>query len=76
MVKIEVKNPNKANFEQKNNFDLIKIFELNFDKLPDGISKKEKHFVHTVFCKDSESAIRFTKFSKFSKFYFDLILPP
>ena len=63
MVKIEVKNPNKANFEQKNNFDLIKIFDLNFDNLPDGISKKEEHFVHTVFCKDSESAIRFIKFS-------------
>ena len=63
MVKIEVKNPNKANFEQKSNFDPIKIFNLIFDKLPDGISKKEKHFVHTVFYKDSESAIRFTKFS-------------
>ena len=62
MVKIEVKNPNKANFEQKNNFDLIKIFELNFDNLPDGKSKKEGHFLHTVFRKDSESAVRFTKF--------------
>ena len=63
MVKIEVKNPNKANFKQKNNFDLIKIFELNFDNLPDGISKKEGHFLHTVFRKDSEFAVRFTKFS-------------
>ena len=62
MVKIEVKNPNKANFEQKNNFDLIKIFELNFDNLPDGISKKEGHFLHTVFRKDFESAIRLTNF--------------
>ena len=63
MVKIEVKNPNKANFEQKDNFDLIKIFDLNFDNLPDGISKKGGHFVHTVFCKESEYANRFTKFS-------------
>ena len=63
MVKIEVKNPNKANFKQKNNFDLIKIFELNFDNLPEGISKKEEHFLVTVFCKDHESAIRFKNFS-------------
>ena len=70
MVKIEVKNPNKANFEQKSNFDPIKIFNLNFDKLPDGISKKEKHFVHTVFYKDSESAIRY---SHFTFLEFDLI---
>ena len=63
MVKIEVKNPNKTNFKQKNNCDLIKIFELNFDNLPDEISKKEGHFFHTVFRKDSESAVRFTKFS-------------
>ena len=62
MVKIEVKNLNKVNFEQKSNFDPIKIFNLNFDKLPDGISKKEKHFVHTVFCKDSESAIKYEYF--------------
>ena len=42
MVKIEVKNPNKANFEQKNNFDLIKIFELNFDNLSEMKVKRDK----------------------------------
>ena len=63
MVKIEVKNPNKANFEQKNNFDLIKIFNLNFDNLPEKNLKKGEHFLHKVFCEDSESAVRFTKFS-------------
>ena len=66
MVKIKVKDLNKANFRQKSNFD------LNFDHLSDGISKKEKEFLSTVFCKEYESAIRFIKFSFWN---FDLKSP-
>ena len=31
----------------------------NFDYVPDGISKKERHYLLTIFCKDFESAINF-----------------
>ena len=63
IVKIRVKGQKKTDFRQMNNFDLILTFDLNFDSVPIGISKKEKYFLLTVFCKDSESAIRIAKFS-------------
>ena len=63
IVKIRVKGQKKTDFRQMNNFDLILTFDLNFDRVPIGISKKEKYFLLTVFCKDSESAIRIAKFS-------------
>ena len=34
-------------------------FDGNFEGVPDGIFKKERHFQLPVFCEDSESAIRF-----------------
>ena len=37
-------------------------FDDNFDCVLDGISKKERHFLLILFCKDSESAIRFSNF--------------
>ena len=43
---------------------------VNFDYVLIKILKKERHFLHTVFCKDFESAIRLTNF-QFWKF--DLI---
>ena len=50
----------------------ISIFDDNFDYVPDGISKKERHFLLAVFCKDSDSAIRLANFPIWN---FDLIWP-
>ena len=38
------------------------MFDDNFDSVLQGISQKERHFPSAVFCKDSESAIRFSNF--------------
>ena len=51
-------------------FGLILMDNVNFDYVLIKILKKERHFLHTVFCKDFESAIRLTNF-QFWKF--DLI---
>ena len=51
-------------------FGLILTDNVNFDYVLIKILKKERHFLHTVFCKDFESAIRLTNF-QFWKF--DLI---
>ena len=62
MVKSDVKSQIRVKFALLFKIWFILTFDDNFDYVPDGISKKEGHFLLAVFCKDSESAIRFSNF--------------
>ena len=62
MVKFDVISHIRVKFALLSKIWFILTFDDNFDYVPDGISKKEGHMLLTVFCKDSESAIRFSNF--------------
>ena len=62
MVKFDVKSHIQVKFALLFKIWFILMFDENFDYVPDGISKKEGHIPLAVFCKDSESAIRFSNF--------------
>ena len=62
MVKFDVKSHIQVKFALLSKIWFILTFDENFDYIPDGISKKEGHILLAVFCKDSESAIRFSNF--------------
>ena len=61
MVKFDVKSHIQVKFALLSKIWFILTFDENFDYVPDGISKKG-HILLAVFCKDSESAIRFSNF--------------
>ena len=71
MVKFDVISHIRVKFALLSKIWFILTFDDNFDYVPDGISKKW-HILLTVFCKDSESAIRFSNFPFWN---FDLIWP-
>ena len=62
MVKFDIISHIWVKFALLSKIWFILTFDDNFDYVPDGISKKEGHIFLTVFCKDSESAIRFSNF--------------
>ena len=62
IVKISVEPPKQSKIALLSKFDLILIDNVNFDYVLIKILKKERHFLHTVFCKDFESAIRWINF--------------
>ena len=45
-------------FVKSLNLPFLKIFNMDFDSDPDGILKKEKHFLQTVFRADFKSAVK------------------
>ena len=62
IVKISIEHQKHSKIALLSKIGLILINKVNFDYVPLKISKKERHFLLTVFCKDFESAIRLTNF--------------
>ncbi len=62
IVKISIEHQKHSKIALLSKFDLILIDNVNFDYVLIKILKKERHFLHTVFCKDFKSAIRLINF--------------